>query len=212
MTEFLNRPLSAVTRIFRLFNGESQRSALDLSAAMQPVYDYSRQSELGSRGVAAGGYLYLGQTLTHAIADTQFASTNPTIAFDSIFEFSDFDSGGARQHRLWLVDVFANLDDPGDNFTAVRTGWEINAVTPPRLKILAMFDKAAGALTSGGDLPCFQDESGPVAQGPFLQNGPYLFDSADEWVSVSVSSGTLVTRVHSIWWAGPLGTTPPGMR
>lgn len=207
MTDFLNRPLHAVTRIFRFFNGDSQRSALDLSAAIQPVYDYSRQSELGARGEIDAGYLYIGETQVHAGAGTLFSIRDIYASFDSIGELVNFDSIGARRDRLWLIDVAATMSVSA--LTNAGVGLELVATTPSRFILVAFFDKVMPAfitteprpLVNGGTQVVEMPKRAPI----FIPLGTLV--GAD---SVATAAGTV--KFEYTFWAGPKGSTPPGMR
>lgn len=209
MTDFLNRPLGAVSRIFRFFNGDAQRSAVDLSGALQPVYDYSRQAEREARGgQGTSGYLELGQTLVEVGAATGFASTDPYASFNSIGQLIDFDSNGRRRDRLWLMGLFASSNT--SNFTIATSGINFEAVTPSRILVLAQWDVRAAAMVS------MQDEGLMVlAASPKVMPAdswfPFFLAPGDLWVSSATLAGAGTTRIHSRWWAGPEGTTPPGM-
>jgi len=207
VTDFLNRPLSAVQRIFRFLNGESQRSAVDISAAIQPVFDYSRQSELGARGILAAGFLELGQTLVHVGSGALFATTDPYASFNAIGQFSDFNSTGQRKDRLWLLGLFATTSSSSP-FTDMQTG--IDYQDPLRSMILARWDSAVSLLAAAQPLNLLKLSASGLVAPPAMF--PIYFPPGALWNTRSNASGAVTNRVHARWWAGPLGTTPPGMR
>ena len=205
MAEFSNRPLAVLGRLYKFLRSSSVRSDFDTTSAIQPVHDVSRESELGTRGRAQAGYLQLGQTFVHPGADARTVQSDVYALFDSIPRFSDFRSGGDDQHRLWLLDIFGSSSGGGTLVTSVDS---VALLAPDdRSQFLAGWDDAAG--------------SAGVALAPLTRVNTTLWDDRQYpaiwqpgslWITQSVSSAANTVRVHTLWWAGPLGTTPPGMR
>jgi len=168
----------------------------------------SRESELGTRGVAQGGFLELGQTFVHVGAGDLFESTDVYASFDSINEFSDFDSTGLRKDRLWMLGLFGTTSDAAD-FQFSFSG--LLYQDPERPLVLAIWALPDPPLTAAGDSVLATASTGDrVVPEP---NFPIFFPPGSRWATVSASdnAGTTTTRIFSRWWAGPQGTTPPGM-
>ena len=206
MADFLNRPLSVVSRLFQFRGAATIRSSFDVGTPIQPVHDVSREAELGTRGQAQNGYLELGQTITHVGVGTLFFTSDVYALFDSIFEFSDFASQSNRKDRLWLLGLFATTEDVAD-FASAASG--ILYQDPTREYLLARWDTAVNGFTAVGNAPLIgTDLINPKPSFPIFFPPGSLWDST----SVADNVGTTVTRIFSRWWAGPQGVTPPGMR
>lgn len=207
MTDFLNRPLGVVGRLFQFINGATQRNAVDLSSEIQPVFDYSRQAELGARGQNLQGYLALGQTLendTGGAADI-LISSDPYALFDSITQFSDFRT---LLHRLWLVDLYGSVDELGNaNWTKQTTGIIYNDTTNPRIRGLKHWDDFTDPLKLTEGHPLLLDEAQSFGPFPSL---PIYLPVGTEWETTASSTDDCISRCHAVFWAGPIGTTPPG--
>lgn len=209
MTDFLNRPLGLVTRIFRFLNGEAPRSAIDLGSAAQPVYDYSRQSELGARGSQRDdAYLFLGQTDVHVATGDIFVSSDIYALFDSIGGLVDFNSLGARKDRLWYIMSFCTTNDTAD-LGNVNLGFRFDPDGDNRTLLVNRWDVFGNPLVSGGNTPMMLGQATLVTPVPtplFLPPGTLMVGT-----SLSDASGTVTVRRHALFWAGPQGATPPGM-
>ena len=207
MADFLNRPLSVLSRLYQFRGGPSIRSDFDVVGPIQPVHDLSREAELGTRGRGANGYLELGQTIVHVGVGTLFASSDPYALFDSIGEFSDFNSTGVRKDRLWLLGFFASTSDTGD-FEEASSGMLYQ--DPLRTLLLTRWTSAGSIIEAAGLFPLISSVFfiTPVPQFPIF------FPPGALWASRSSAdnAGTTTTRIHSRWWAGPQGVTPPGMQ
>lgn len=199
-----------VSRIFRFFNGEAQRSNVDLAASIQPVYDYSRQAELGARGDQDSGYLLLGQTEAHVGVGNLFTSSDVYALFNAIGGLVDFNSLDRRSDRLWFVDAFCTVSDAAD-FNQSSLG--IQFQNPDREWVVRQWNQVINLpLEFGGLLECVADPSGisfPMlpTQPVYLPPGTLMLGSSE-----ADNAGTTTVRRHMLFWAGPAGTTPPGMQ
>lgn len=208
MTEFLNRPLQVVSRLYQFLNADVPRSDFDLTTRIQPVHDYSREAELGGRGIDLQGYLELGQTLANATAGATVIhiTTDVYAAFDSITQFSDFRS---VKDRLWLIAVFGSVDAAlAGNWTSATTGINMQSVSPSRIRGLAHWNVDIDPLVAVSGRPMVLDETQPF---PLITEPIYL-PLGTIWATAAASTDDCTARVHAIFWAGRIGTTPPGMR
>lgn len=210
MGKFQSRSLEVLDRLYDFVGGTRRMDTFDLAGSVQPVHDMSREAELGSRGVRQGGFIYIGDTLTNATmgVTTIFTSRDIYASLDSVGVLQDFSS---RLHRLWLMDVFGSVDDTGvTNFT--EAGAAIKYQDPAvRLQFLRHWDGVTASVASGEDHPMVQIE----ASLPFQRTRPlYLpFGGTPTLLQANaISSDDCTARVHWLLWAGPIGTTPPGMR
>lgn len=204
MARFQERLLTVAEACYRFIGGERQVSNFSLASPIQPVHDYSRQSELGARGRGAMGYLRVGQTLTNATAGatTIFASLDPYTAFDPpIFDFD------ARRHRLWMMDLYASVDTTdANNWSSAASGIAYDPSGTNRVRALRHWNEDLPGLTSAGQRPCVLQEAQAFPEGL-----PVYFPPGTLWVSNCISTNDCVGRVHATFWAGPIGTSPPGM-
>ena len=207
MADFKNRPLSVIARIYQFAGGPTVRSDFDVSSSIQPVHDVSREAELGTRGRAQAGFLELGQTFVHVGVGTLRAATDVYASFNSISDFSDFDSQGASKDRLWLLGLFGTTSDDGD-FGICATA--LLYQTPLRTYLLARWALTSEDIEAGGRFPLVHTDPRAVPEPDF----PIFFPPGALWGTRSTAdnAGTTTTRIFSRWWAGPLGVTPPGLR
>lgn len=212
MTQFRSRSLSVLDRLYNFIGGTRGLNRFDLAGAIQPVHDFSREAELGSRGTEANsGYLSIGDTLTNASmgATTIFSSRDVYASFDLVGALNDFSS---RLHRLWLIDIFGTVTVDGDQGNWSSSGAGIKYQDPVRVRLLKNWNDDLGPLASLEDRPMVADETrSPVPFTrpiylPFIPTLPTLLQST------SVSTDDCEVRIHWLFWAGPIGTTPPGMR
>lgn len=207
MGKFLQRSLGVLDRVYDFVGGTRGLSEFELGGSIQPVHDMSREAELGSRGVAQGGYLSLGQTFVHSGVGTLFVATDVYAAFDSIARFSDFRSTAKDQHRLWLLDIFGAVDGTVANWSFSMSA----ALLAPddRTQFLAQYDSTqAITVTGAAPLAMTSSVNTPLDRRTY----PALWQPGTIWQGRSTATDAVTTRLHTLWWAGPLGTTPPGMR
>jgi len=206
VARFQERLLAVAESCYRFVGGERQVSSFDLGTPIQPVHDYARQSELGARGVAGEqGYLRFGQSIANATAGaaTLFASTDPYATFaPDVFDFDP------ERHTMWLVDCYAAIDSVTPaNWSNGMAGLIYDPSGTNRLRGLERWDGDLGPLVASGNRPAVVDETNPFPPwrpNVFLPRGTLL-------VSQAVSTDDCIQRVHYTLWAGPVGTTPPGM-
>lgn len=204
MGKFLQRSLGVLDRVYDFVGGTRGLSEFDLAGSIQPVHDMSREAELGSRGVAQAGFLQLGQTFVHAAPGGVTVSTDVYAAFDSIAAFSDFRSTGKDLHRLWLLDIFGSTDSAA-NFNGLSSQAEL--APNDRTQFLGTWDATNNA--GGARLSLVKSSTADTDRRRY----PALWQPGSLWISDSSAiNGAVTTRLHTLWWAGPLGTTPPGMR
>lgn len=205
MAGILQRAIQVLDRLYNFPGGTRGLSEFDLAGAIQPVHDLSREAEFGSRGAQDSGYLYIGQTLDNdsSGAETTRVSTDPYVAFTSIGEFSNFRTA---DHRLWLMGVFGSVDTLGAaNWTNMQPALQF---ANDRVLILANYDADVTAPIASGSRPLVQNEASlpqPFQMPIFLPVGTLL-------VTASASTDDVISRLHAIFWGGPIGVTPPGMR
>ena len=202
------RSLGILARLYRFAGGmPSGSSNIDMGAPIVRVHDVSRQAELGSRGLDSQGYMTLTHSLVHGAGNTQYASTDVYAAFNADLT-KDFASTGESQDRLWLMNVYANiLSGQAGTFDRCRTGL-LYTTTVPTIQLIAGYNTVVDPLANGGPLPLALT---PSFTQPLRADGPVLIPPGTLWQTISVSGGALTTRVSTLWWAGALGTTPPGM-
>ena len=209
MPPFRSRSLAVLDRLYDFIGGTRGLSEFDLAGQIQPVHDTSREAELGSRGLTEAGFLMLSQTFAHAAANTIFASTDVYASFDALTAVVDFDSTGSKRHRLWLLDVFGTSDT--GLISEVITSARIPVITGAggtQTQKLARWDRTFLSAESGGP----QTLQEGIIPSPVAPRLPTLWATGTIWDTRSVSSGIDAMRISTLWWAGPLGTTPPGMR
>jgi len=210
LTDFKNNPLGLLNRIYRFDGGLQGLSRMDLAGQIQPVHDLSREAELGSRGVNKGGFIQIGETLTNdtAAGATIFASRDIYASLDSVGVLEDFSS---RFHRLWLMDAYGVIvaDANEGNWTETRAGIKFQDPAV-RVQLWRHWNLDINPLASGEDRPMIQNES----QLPAIRPPTYLpfSTSATLLQAAALSSNDCICRVNWQLWAGPIGTTPPGMR
>jgi len=206
------RSLGILARLYRFAGGmPSGSSNIDMGAPIVRVHDVSRQAELGSRGLDAQGYLTLTHSLVHSGAGTEYASTDVYAALNADLT-KDFASTGDSQDRLWLMNVYANiLSGQAGSFDRCRTG--LLYTTPVEtVQLMAGYLAKVDPLANGGPIPlAVGDGANDVGRQPLATDNPVLIPPGTLWQTVSVSGGAMTTRVSTLWWAGALGTTPPGM-
>lgn len=208
MAGILQRAIAVLDRLYNFPGGTRGLSEFDLDSPITAVHDLSREAEHGARGTQAqGGYLQLGQTLENdtAGAVTILVSTDVYAAFDATGDLNDFRSA---DHRLWLIGVFGSVDDTNNaNWTNSKTTIRYGPGGNNRTQILAVWDLDISSTVAAGDRPMVADEG----ELPAPVNFPIFFPIGTLWESDSVSTNDCIARIHSLWWAGPIGTTPPGM-
>jgi len=209
VTDFRARSLSVLDRVYEFIGGTRGVSQFELGGSIQPVHDLSREAELGSRGEREAGFLMLTQTFAHVGATVIFETTDVYNSFDLLRAVVDFDSRGSRRHRLWLLDIFGSSDLAA--FTQLSTGATIPVLTGAggfQTLYLADWNQTRTAPVSGGPRPLVHSDAGDLQP----RRLPALWQPGTIWNTRSSSSGNDTIRVSTLWWAGPLGTTPPGMR
>jgi len=206
----LQRVLQVLDRLYDFPGGTRGLNEFDLASAIQPVHNVGRMAELGARGADNSGFLYIGQALVNVSSapETALASTDIYGAFDSIGEFSNFRT---QDHRLWLYELFAGVDDvtPG-NWTDGATAIQFDPDGTDRQVILQHWDFDIGPITAGGARPAVGGFI-PMEVIP-VRAYPIFFPLGSRLVTRSLSQNNVTFRTHTIWWAGPIGVTPPGMQ
>jgi len=202
----LQRAVQVLDRLYNFPGGTRGLREFDLASAIQPVHDLSREAEFGARGAQDSGYLYLGQTIENDTGGsaTIKAASDVYALFDSIGEFSNF---RIADHRLWLMTIFGQVDTVNaTNWTSCQSG----IVFPNnRVQIMAHFDADLTALIASGGKPMISAESNLPQQ---LVQIPQFFPLGASWNTSCSFTNDAIARIQSIWWAGPIGVTPPGMR
>jgi len=201
MAGILQRAIQVLDRLYNFPGGTRGLNEFDLAGPIQPVHDLSRMAEFGARGAADNGYLYLGQALENATAGaaTIFAATDVYAAFEA---FTDRQFRQA-DHTLWLARLFGDLEQVGSsNWTSAASG-----VIFPDTRTLLLAEWAAdrSPIASAGRRPLARLTTTP----PLYR--PLFFPTGSTWNTSSLSTDDNIMRAHSIWWAGPIGVTPPGM-
>jgi len=205
----LARALVVLDRLYNFPGGTRGLTEFDLASPIQPVHDLSREVELGSRGAVDGGYLRIGVTLENATAGaaTIEATQNFYDLFDSITQFSEFRT---RDHRLWLVEVYGTVDAVNSgNWTNVRCGRRIDPGGTNRMKQIFQADTLLNSPESGGGIPVGNvDASDRLTPLMFV---PDLIQPGTLYKSAATSIDDSIARINFTLWAGPIGTTPPGL-
>jgi len=212
VTEFRSRALQVLDRLYDFVGQTRGLNEFDLAGSVQPVHDFSRESELGSRGqlgIDPGfGYLTLGVTDTHVGAGAIRTVSDLYALFASISGFADFRAGGIDDHRLWFIDAFAGTDTgDGPLFLGANEGLQFNATTPPREVMVMEYESIRSAPRSGGLEPAVPYTSSNVYLPQLL---PRYLPPGTIWNSFSNFSGAGVFRHFFLFWGGPLGAAPPG--
>lgn len=198
MARFLSQPLKVLDRIYNFVGGETQRSAFDIGAQVQPVHDVSREAERG-----AGTFFQISQTQTHVGADTQ---QNQTGLADNLPSGFDLD-----EDEAWLIDAFATSDTANiaNCVLGFTRGTVVDLALAGRYFQTHKWDTAPYTL-SAGYVPLVYSVGvaqmvrlpmwlGPQGTGGVLMNVR------------STSTGALSVDVTAVMWIGPRGSTPPGL-
>jgi len=217
MADFRSRSLSLLDRVYDFVGGTRGLSKFDLAGSVQPVSDLSRMAALGSRGQQGidpgGGYLTLGVTDTHVASGAIRTANDVYALFTSISAFADFNQGGKFDHRLWCIDAYAGTDS-GDSglFVSGAEGLEFPATTPSREVLIRKWDDISVAPKSGGleGAAQYDSSAGSSVNTGVIPIMPRFLPPGAIWNTFSNLNDAGVFRHFMLFWAGPLGATPPG--
>jgi len=206
MTEFKNRALGALQRIYGFLGGVVTTSRADLEGQIQLVHDVSREAEVaagvGGR-IITPGWWWLRDVHVHAGADTVLSSLNPYNAINT-------EQANLPEFDLWLYDVgvWSVIDGRVSSANAVL--WRLTPYPGGTVRVPQLLFVAAAAVSVANVTAAGTDSMGLPTAGvaPAM---PLLIPENSIINSVSVSSGADDFYMCYLVYAAPRGVLPPGM-
>jgi len=208
---FVNRVTQVLGNVFNFEGTQSSISRLDLSGAIQPVFDLSRGAGL-AKSVDFGtslGLVGLRLGNGHVAAGVLFSSAIDIYAVEAAFFEVPED-----QLWIWIMDVSAYANGNPANFLAAQVSIQdpdiqgtAEGATRGRLIYRANALDASMPLDSGGHHSAFWD-SGPnhVMPMPYLLTPGATIQAATEAVT-----GACDIFIPVRLWVGPRFVMPPGL-
>lgn len=212
MSEFRNRVLSGLDRIYGFLSAKHSTNRLELNQPVQLVHDVSREAELQSNQFPEqSGWFYAIIECACAGASTYRESTTPYGLLDVTADF-------VEDYLIWLYQVSAYVpyNDASDvSSVAVSVG------TPPSRNWLYHGN------TYPVYIPVFYNDGtyhqlGPtglrkdgliniLSLSPLPVPLPYL-TTIDAVITTTAALGAPGLVVSLMFWVGKKGQTPPGLR
>lgn len=231
-TPFRGSVLGVLERIYQFVGGKGPKSELELDLPLQLVHDVSRQSELGAAyGPQAGYYLDENQH-AHAAAVQQSDFYDPYLRLQNGSILFPFNTQTSQNFDIWLIALqtwtpYADRATVVDwsvalafDASTISTGVMPVSTYPVAFTIAYNESDAAGANdyetasfdgTRNYAAPLRPDPEGPPM--PTFLHRPIFIPHGARLTFVSHMTATNeVINFIMMFWAGPRGITPPGVR
>lgn len=219
MTTFRRKGLGILERLYRFTSAVKAPSTVELESGIQLVHDVSREVELASYTRNEGYFVY-SQTVTHAGGGALYQSRDMYFQATSRSDYGVGEDTEKDDISLWLIDYSAWSDDASDNTNyAVSLNYDANSGGIPLhvaeiIVPIFAWDAATGATR---DFPnfAFNDTEQQLLNelsASQLPSLPYPVFNGVRLNTYSFAGAAVEVRIHTLWWVGRRGTTPPGMR
>jgi len=227
MTEFQNRPLTALQRIWNFVGGLEPTSLrrMALAGDIIPVADLQRMAELG-RGHGRNEGLYILRMVNTHVGTGDIIETLDI--FNPANTFGSYTRVDPTQEWIWLMATWGGVTDTtdfgsaslfldagigGGNFTLLGAFEPSGAgagssPAGPRLVASWGATNLDGLLVHGDGAAL--SEVGTVLYLP----QPFMIPFAQgvfNMRTTAIASGTIAIAVHAMIWRGPIGARPPGI-
>lgn len=212
MVEFTRKPLKLLDGIYRFVGGLSGVSRVDLASDITLVHDVSRQAERSGYGSFYGRVFWSEEVVCPGAASTEKIIYRRTIS--PLLGYPD------ERYELWLMNAHAECQqsDIGDvtSVTMIMGKDSVSAPagTPQGHQEIAVTQSHAEPVAYWDAMRSSSNASGGVRGGvSSIQQWPRPRQS--EWGCFFgwqlVSSAAATIHFTTEFWAGPLGSTPPGL-
>jgi len=199
---FSAKPLKVLDKIYRFVGGQLGPTEFSLEAAIQPVHDVSRESEIGSGLGSQLGYMVRGTVDVHSGAGAINTTFDP-------YEIVDTFSPDRSQYGVWLIDAWCHangstnylvssvsvLRSPVPNIVPVATHqithFFPDAITSTVVGVVSIGDNSR--LNQQCQLPLF------LADGSVVQQ------------HTQAQIGAITITEMILFWVGAQGAIPPGL-
>lgn len=218
MSNFDNRPLKVLGRIFRFVGGDAISSRVSLAAGATPVIDVSRQAELGAAGeVGFGGGYWVATThqvhtgagfIRDAITVFDGGSATRVNGYEVLpdeWVFAIAEWGQCTNVTTFTSAAVAIAGVPLQVIRGMHDAGNVSAVPFP----LSFWDTANADLLLDTAGRILTRDSGSNVHPPIQIPRPA--NPANECLQFgSQCSGAATTILCALIWKGKIGTYPPG--
>jgi len=212
VARFTKKPLRILDNLYQFIGGLAGLEEFELSGAIQPVHDVSREAELSGFGQRQG-YWTMTATQTHAGAGELLDVLNPYA------QATDIGNGWINplptNWRIWIIDIWAYILSAGVAgfveaqcdlaYPAGMVGPNDNNAFVQR-QLLYHADTAS-SLTGGTETMVFAS-----GQPSIIAQLPRRIELAQLVTFGSEASAAATIREMALLWVGEVGATPPGLR
>jgi len=204
VSKFSASPLKALDRIYRFVGGLSGLREFELEGPIQPVHDLSRQSELDPQ-LGVQGYFTVGQGQVHAGAGTLNGDYDPYAA--GVLPVAP--GLEPAEIGVWVMSALQFTDTAGTFVIGNQTytfPTVAGAFQGGVEQLLFSFNDEIDIVATGGEMLC-GDSARVTNQVPL----PFFLPVGGTLTTQSEASAAATIRSIITYWAGPLGTRPPGI-
>ena len=216
----LSRVLQVFQRVYQTSGNRQVPSLVDIDTPVTPVHDLSREAELGSGYGRFNGFATLSTNVVHGPGVTdEFAAQTP---YATLLEAATQISRRPRsQSWVWLMSCQVLAADPA-NLVGAWISAEMGPSLPELSTETHFLVWASGNRTQldlpvqlGGFIPSVNNAPtnfemqgvGPVNRLPIL-----LPEEGSVIQLASQASAVATITFDCLYWLGPRGVTPPGVR
>lgn len=212
MSEFRNKPLAVLDRIYSFLSGRTAINQVETGMPITLVHNLSREAELGAAYGRKDGIFTRTLTNTHVGASTERTSWDINyyvrIGADPVYD------PGVDDVSIWLLEFGVQTSSVANlNYISILKAYQAGAFTPQATEIgIPMYYAATGVnsftsiAAAASQAYTYQDsdvEYKNYSLPMFFPQGTYLCIQTD-------SGGAVNVQVYTVWWMGRRGTHPPG--
>lgn len=201
MAKFSASPLKALDRIYRFVGGLRGLSEFELDGPIQPVHDIAREAELDSP-IGLQGYFSITESQSHAGAGV----LNDT--YDPYASAPAFPGMEQSQGGIWVMAQHCTVGT-GSFFVIANSSYVYpvlaGAFPASTEQLLFSFPDIVDQVTVGLPILC-----GDLARVTNQVTLPFFLPFGGSISINSEASDVTVIVSTIVFWAGPLGTRPPG--
>jgi len=211
VSRFTKKPLRILDNLYEFVGGLAGLSEFELSGAIQPVHDLSREAELAGFGQREG-YWTVATSQVHAGAGEL------TDALTPYAQGTDLGNGWINplpaNWRIWVIDLWAYIVSAGAaNLTAVQVvlSYPVQMVGPNDNNVVAnerlLFHADTASSIQGGTNTMIRQAGEPS----IVAQLPARIELAQNISFQSEASGACTINQFALIWVGEKGTYPAGM-